>query len=82
MTHTGEDKEPTQMDAGDVQDSGGSAGSGLQSGLGHGKAAERDEEDAQEMEDKEEEEVEEGRKGRGMPSPVTVSKREREKSMN
>ena len=79
MRDVGNQQDVIQEGAGDVQDSGGSAGSGLQSGLGHGMATENEEEVVQESEDgDDDEEVEEGRKGRGMPSPLTVSKKERD----
>ena len=68
-----------EVGADEVQDTGGSAGSGLQSGLGQGTAAEIEGEELQEIEDDEEEE---GRKGRGMPSPMTVTRKERERSMS
>ena len=72
------DEEVLEVGAGDVQDTGGSAGSGLQSGLGQGMAMEGDDEKAQEIDDDEGIESEEGRKGQAMPTPMTVSRKERE----
>ena len=76
--HMNTDEEVLEVGAGDVQDTGGSAGSGLQSGLGQGMATEGDDEKAQDIDDEEEVESEEGRKGQAMPTPMTVSRKERE----
>ena len=75
----------------EIQDSGGAEASGLDGGLGQEMATEVDdnavdreaddgEDDVREREREDEaaDDAEEGRKGRGMPSPVVVSRQERE----